>query len=288
MAIELRVGETDGAGLIRSIYGDLVSLPDPLKLGLTVRIFNYDSVTLYMKVDGYNAAWTFTTNDLGLLASGANLYRVLDQFGSRAKPAAQTLESITVRLRAYTDAGYTVLKWTYERVVNVVLIKSDDGSWTQDELDNFDDGTVQGWACLTEGSGGSSLAVSTDFVLSPPWALRMNTQGTAMGQTIRGRLYKSFTTANRPTVYAIFDIRNRKGVDCSISYAYFSQNGTILVWIDTTDTYNVPLDKWMRIVVPLPGNTLLELRIVQNGRTNAYSTQPWIRLYLDDFRLISK
>jgi len=290
--VEIRVGEKDGAELIRSIYADLVNLPDPLKLGLTVRIFNYDSVTLYMRVDGYNAAWTFTSNDLGAVGSGSDIYRNLDQFGSRAKPAAETLESITVRLRAYTDAGYSDLKWTYERVVNVVLIKSDDGSWTEDVLNNFDDGTVQGWAATLESGGSVAVLASSTFALSPPYSLQCYTSGTGVGQTPRGRFWKSFTTPNKPTVYAIFDMRSVAGVDCRIKYRYNSQDGTILVYIgrpaDTSSTTYIPVNKWTRVVVPLPGNTTLELRIVQHGYLIQYTTGPNHNVYLDDFRIISK
>lgn len=286
--------EFDFGPMPRSIYADLVNLPDPVYLGLTVRIFNYDDVGLYMRVDGYAAGWTFTSNDLGLLASGGNMYRNLDNFGNRAKPASAVSETVTVRLRAYTDSGYTNLKWTFERVVDIVFIKSDDGSWTQDFLNNFDDGTVQGWAVANiSGSetGYPTIGVYTDYVLSAPYSLGwvtasiLNVQGSS-------RLYKSFTTPNRNIVYAIFDVRYLNLTYAGLKNLQWTRDypGTLLVFIgrpfDTVYAAYVPSGKWMRVVVLLPKNTAVQINIVGQHYQPDYATRS--RIYVDDFKIISK
>jgi len=294
--VELRIGEPQ---LIRSIYADLVNLPDPVYLGLTVRIFNYDAVGLYMRVDAYKAGWTFTTNDFGLLASGGNMYRNIDNFGNRAKPASATTETITVRLRAYTDSGYTNLKWTFERVVDAVFIKSDDGSWTQDVLNNFDDGTVQGWAAFNEagnddgGYPAPAVQVRTDYVLSTPYSVRLFSRWTTNLKEVRTRLYKSFTTPDRNNVFAIMNIR--PGFDDPAAtytkYIKFQRDGTDLVFLgrpfDTAfSDYAPPDNKWMRIVMPLPRNTTVEIRIVQDMYVGSATHYGY--LWFDDFMIISK
>jgi len=299
MSVDLRFSNVDPPAPEpkRSIYTDLVNLPNPVYLGLTVRIFNYDDVGLYMRVDGYGTGWTFATNNLGLLASGANQYYNLDNFGSRAKPASAVSETVTVRLRAYTDAGYTTLKWTFERVIDVVFIKSDDGSWTQDVLNNFDDGTVQGWAAsniLNNYSGYPTLAVQTDYVLSTPYSLRMDGRPAIGGPAkLESRLYKSFTTANRNIVYAVFDVR--VGGTYYGTYQWMKQ---VVIYKDTdilvrigvyiaSNAHHMPGNKWMRYVVPLPKNTTLELRI---HHVTYFSADSGTRAYLwmDDFKIISK
>jgi len=276
----------------RSIYSDLVNLPNPVYLNLTVRIFNLDDVTLYMRVDGYDAAWTFTSNNLGSLASGADMYRNLDHFGSRAKPGAATSEQVTVRLRAYTDAGYTILKWTFERVIDIVFIKSDDGSWTQDFLDNFDDGTVQGWTAVNEtGNTGAypTLAASTTYALSLPYALRMR-QGQSTTEK-RARMYKSFTTPNRANVFAILDVRadDIGYAGPKIKYLIVGKNGDILVYYgrpyDTSGVDYVPEGVWLRYIVPLPKNTTLEVRVITDWEDNIGQLMD---TWMDDFRIISK
>ena len=307
--IEFRVGEVDGTKLIRSIYGDLVNLPDPVRLGLTVRIFNYDDVVLYMRVDGYATGWTFTSNDLGSLASGANMYRNLDQFGQRAKPPAETFETITVRLRAYTDAGYSDLKWTFERVIDVVFIKSDDGSWTQDFLNNFDDGTVQGWAVSNEtGAGSTYIEVMADYVLSAPFSIRLRHRlpisayqaACFMYAENRERLYKSFNTPDRDTIFAIFDIRPMRvgsgGIIPYVKYLSISVNDVAQVYlgrpVDATQVNYYPTEKWFRVMIPLPRNTTVDLRITiawrAHNSTGSSSGYAEVQVYLDDFRIISK
>jgi len=299
MSIDLRFSNIDPPAPEppRSIYADLVNLPDPVYLGLTVRMFNYDAVGLYMRVDAYKAGWTFTSNDFGLLASGGNMYRNIDNFGYRTKPASATTETITVRLRAYTDAGYTNLKWTFERVIDIIFIKSDDGSWTQDVLNNFDDGTAQGWAVANEtGNDGAYpiIEVRTDYVLSTPYSVRMFSRWTTNLKEVRSRLYKSFTTADRNYVFAIINIR--QGFDDPAAtytkYLQVQRDSTVLVFLgrpfDTSMALGdyTPENKWMRIVVPLPRNTAVEIRLIQD--VYAGSATHYGYLWQDDFMIISK
>lgn len=298
MSVELRLSNVDPPDPEppRTIYTDIVALPDPVKLSITVRIFNYDDVELYMKVDGYNASWTFATRNLGILASGSDFYRNLDQLGSRARPAAETEEVITIRLRAYTDAGYTDLKWTFEKSIDVIFIKSDDGSWTEDENDNFDDGTVQGWNKANESGNYTNypyLEANTDFVLSAAFSLRMRQRAAAAGVDLRARMYKNFTTANRNKVFAIINIRQGKyaGQDkWKSKYIDIKKDDDILIHLgrayDTALIDYVPIDRWMRVVCLLPKDTALQLKIVQDWR--GHGTGFWCNLYLDDFKIISK
>jgi len=299
MSVVFHVGADEPPVKPHSIYSDLVNLPDPLKLGLTVRIFNYDAVTLYMRVDGYATGWTFTTNDLGAVASGGNIYRNLDEFGTRAKPAAETTETITVRLRAYTDAGYTDLKWTYERVITVVMIKSDDGSWTQDVINNFDDGTVQGWAATYGGVDAglwNQLVVATDYVLSPPYSLRGGLRHTTHACEAWQRLYKSFATPNRNKVYAIVDMRHWPYAGLAeYSKNVSLRNGTAdvtLVFLgrpsDTVLEHYIPVNRWIRAIAPLPKNTTLEVQILRYVYIYAWGLDSWTYVNVDDFRIISK
>jgi hypothetical protein len=308
MSIELRLSDIDPPTPEpkRTIYRDIVNLPDPVKLGLTIRYFNHDDVGLYFQITGSGAGYTFGTVNLGLLAAGANAYRNLDEFASRAKPSASDLpngemeENITLILKAYTDSGYSNLKWTYERTVTVHWINSVDSAWTVDVLNNFDDGTVQGWAVADEtgndtGLGYPAIGVATDYVLSPPYSLIIRQQNNSTSiKEVRARLYKSFTTPNKDKVFAIFDIRNRQySADYPRSnYIKITRDDTTLVFIGKphpSDIVAIPVDKWIRIVVPLPKNTTLELRIIQSFyKWDSGGTTNYPGLRLDDFKIISK
>jgi hypothetical protein len=297
--IELRLSNVDPPlpDPPRTIYRDIVNLPNPVKLGITIRYFNHDDVDLYFQITGSAPGYTFGTVNLGLLASGANAYMNLDEFASRAKPSPSDLpngekeENITLILKAYTDSNYTNLKWTYERVVTVHWINSADPAFTVDVLNNFDDGTVQGWTAVAELNASVSLAVATDYVLSPPYSLKNTVSGTYPGgaQT-RARIEKSFTTPNKDIVYAIMDIRMLHGTgQGGIQNCRVQRDSTLLIFLgrpyDGTLSSYVPENKWIRIVVPLPKNTTLEIRLIQEALAGTGTA--W-QLWLDDFKIISK
>lgn len=283
----------------KTIYSDIVSMPDPMLLGSTIHYHNYSDVTLYMQITGSaSSPWSGSTVNLGSLASGSNTYANLDNFMSRTKPAAATVESVMFTLKGYSDSGYTTLLYTFNRDITVIFLKSDDGSWTTDFLDNFDDGTVQGWAAVAETSlTSSTLAVATDYVLSVSYSAKMTSTftGSSYPATTISRLYKSFTTPNKDAIYAVINCRvSRAGgydtgylyiLTVKISDTFLSRLGVVLTGAD-----RIPKDKWVRIVVPLAKNTTAELRIAlththgEYGGTHSDDAYVW----LDDFKLISK
>lgn len=283
----------------RTIYRDIVNLPDPVKLGITVRMFNYDSITLYFQMTGSGTGYTFGTVNIGAVGTGANIYRNLDEFGSRAKPAAETTETITLTLKAYSDAGYTNLVWTFNREVTVVFIKSNDPSYTVDVSNNFDDGTVQGWAAsndLNNDPGYPTATIQIDYVLSPPYSLRMTSQRTNAGGNIevRSRLYKAFTTPNKDIAYAIFDLRISTypaGWGNGIKNVSIRQDAVAKIYLgrpyDTADADYVPIAKWIRCIIPLPKNVSVTLDIFEDVFLRWYGTNYWY-IWLDDFKIISK
>ena len=306
MSIELRLSNVDPPepDPPRTIYRDVLNLPDPVKIGITIRYFNYDDVTLYFKVTGEGAGYTFGTVELGALGSGQNAYENLDEFGSRAKPSAGEFtdgefdEDIKLILRAYTDAGYSNLKWTHERIVSVHWIKSDDASFTVDFLNNFDDGTVQGWAVADELNNNTptypQIAVASDYVLSAPYSVKM-TQGSyergADGRT-RARLYKSFLTPTKNKVFGILDVRTASTSGAYNNYIKIQRDTNVLVIIgedSVADADQFPKNKWMRTVVPLPKNVTIEVRVVHQYRSSLPAPPPCAGyLWMDDFKIISK
>lgn len=307
MSVELRLTDVEPPlpDPKRTIYRDIVNLPDSVKLGLTIRYFNHDDVGLYMQITGSCAGYTFGTENLGLLASGANAYKNLDEFASRAKPSVGDLpdgemeENVTLILRGYTDAGYSDLKWTFERVVTVHWINSANAAFTVDELDNFDDGTVQGWAAkkiLESLAFVLTSAVAIDYVLSATYSFKVTADWTAFDPL--PSVAPKNTRIRRDSTHLVF-----------IGRPY-----------DANSTTYPPEDRWLRNVVPLPKNTALEIQVFlavacettgpawnQNSfcayksfttankntvfaiidlRIN--STGKYAYLWLDDFKIISK
>jgi len=306
LSIELRLSDIDPPlpDPTRTIYRDIVNLPNPAKLGLTIRYFNHDDVGLYFQITGSGTGYTFGTVNLGLLGSGADAYVNLDEFASRARPSASDLpngemeENITLILKAYTDSGYTNLKWTFERVVTVHWINSADPAFTVDVLNNFDDGTVQDWAYVVEAYPATpvtTFGVATDYVLSAPYSLRLDGSWSAYTGEFRYRLYKSFTTPNKSKVFAIIDLRFWKSGTVGVSNfkeLRIQRDDTILVKIGNYVAAAgdiVPEGKWLRFVVPLPPNTTLEFRIItRDYYQGASGAGQQLCRRLDDFKIISK
>jgi len=295
--IELRLSSIDPPtpDPPRTIYRDIYNLPSTTYLGLTGRYFNFDDVTLYFQITGTGPGYTFSTVNLGSLASGTSAYINLDNFASRSRPASELTQTVDLILRAYTDSGYSNLKWTFTRTVTVIWINSADPSYTQDVLNNFDDGTVQGWAVLCEtqcDTGLPDLGVTTDYALSPPNSLRMRNRTISGKDFHRGRLYKSFTTPDRNKVYAIFDVRTGGQVLTAVNQRVLivRRDSTVLIYLGTTCAYvavdAIPEAKWFRIVVPLPRNTSLEIQIAHC--VASYVGGGYSYLYMDDFKIISK
>ena len=83
----------------KTIYADIVSMPDPMLLGVTIHYYNHSDGTLYMKIFGSGTGWSSNSVQMGSLTTGNNAYYNLDNFLSRTKPAAATTETITLILK---------------------------------------------------------------------------------------------------------------------------------------------------------------------------------------------
>lgn len=280
----------------KTVYSDIVSMPDPMLLGVTIHFHNHSDQTLYMKIFGSGpTGWSTNSVALGSLTSGNSGYINLDNFLSRTKPGAATTETITLILRGYTDAGYSVLFAEFSRTVTVIFIKSDDGSWTTDFSNDFDDGTVQGWAGANI-LGGSivTLAVASDFVLSPPYSLKMTSHATWLADHSKNKIYKSFTTPNKTTIYVIFNLRFNVSSPTNYQWAKeieILRDATVLCHLgkayDYVYSHYVPLAKWLRLVIPLPASSTIALSVTLHSYclpTGVYEQYIW----LDDFKIISK
>lgn len=282
----------------KTIYSDIVSMPDPMLLGVTIHYYNHSDGTLYMKIFGSGTGWSSNSVALGALGTGTNNYYNLDNFLSRAKPAAATTETITLTLKGYSDAGYTTELYSFSRTVTVIFIKSDDGTWTEDFSDNFNDGTVQGWAIVPVApTASATVAVATDYVLSTVYSLKASIVGNLAGsdaeRIISAYTHKTFATPNKTTVYAIINFRYAKGgASVAGKGIYLKNDATILItlglpWLNSVAADTFPLNKWCRCVVPIPANTSVKI-VVLYSFCHYFKAVVTDYSWLDDFKIISK
>lgn len=243
----------------KTVYTDVVGMPDPMLLGVTIHYYNHSASNLYIKIFGTGPSpWSSNSVELGLLNSGEHAYENLDNFLSRTTPASETTEQVTLTLKGYSDAGYSDLVYIFARNVTIIFLKSDDGSWTLNEDDDFDDGTSMGWACKTltgDQSQTLTCAIATDYVLSVP---------------------NSFKIESR-----IINVSSPWFIACYLKYWEFKEGSNLLLHLGESETDHggwgvngngIPEERWIRIVVPLPRNTTTEIQIIQDAMAR-YNTQ---------------
>jgi len=304
--------------LARTIYTDIVDAPDPCKMGITIHYYNYSDQNLYFKFFGEGPSpWVSNSSEIGLINSGIHEYKNFNNFMERTSPTIETEEWITFTLRGYSDAGYTNLVYEFSRAIIVKFLDSEDGSWTLNELDNFDDlvecddcEPQDGWYVVYEkeghGADAQVIDIVSDYVLSSSLALRA--RYTAYYDPFRERryrIYKEFTTPNKSEVYVIINFRwdadcppTGGGVCGSLKaaskYMRITWGDTELLHIgrqyDAVEEDYFPRDKWMRFIVPLPKNTTEELRIIVDAAIWGSGSGVYGHMYvwLDDIKIISR
>jgi hypothetical protein len=310
--------------LPKTIYTDIVGLADPMLLGVTIRYYNYSDETLYMQIVGGGTYWNNHTVNLGSLGSGNNTYANLDNFLSRAVPAAATNETINLTLNGYSDSEYTDLVYTFSRSVTVVFIKSNDNSWTTDFADNFDNASVMGWGCTRvdgiDDSYMNAIATSTSYVTSPSYSLLSRERGSLVAHSLHlvtgsyiQNIYKSFALPNKSIIYVMFNIRLStcclvgtggygQPPACAITRLRTFVNDTIQITqlgyaVTSSSVDEIPRNRWIRVVLPLATYKNTTIKIAIESAIYYTDGQPWSGIgpdpdlnviYMDDFKIISK
>lgn len=268
----------------RTIHTDLVDLPAILYLGVSARCYNMDPIrNIAMYLDASASGWTFNPSVyLGTIPPGRNARFDIADFGQRSKPAAATTSVITFTLSGYDGSG---LIYSDVKNVTVNFIKSDDGSWTEDFKNDFDTGTVEGWAQRK----GDTLIASLDRSLSGLFSLRGYVSCSFVYTYFRIEVYKTFAVPAGNEAYAIADLYVPGGAS---SFRALSMKNVALGWI--TGQYPVdqdmgmgpPINRWIRLVSPVIPNLTQEIAIIPEW-FNAGSYGPGY-VYLDDFRIVRK
>lgn len=152
-----------------NIYMDYKELADPFTVRIPVGITNSEAFTLYFRILLVSPPAGYSEHDvqLGSVGSGVSTYKTWTF--KRAIPVAKVTDALTARLMAYKDAGYTDLYGYKDLPMNFYLFNRDDGTLV--DSDNFDGGTVEGWAG-DSGPPALSALVSGQTFLTSPYGLK--------------------------------------------------------------------------------------------------------------------
>lgn len=294
--VEFIVGVPAEPSTHKTQYCDLRSITDPMYIGMGFRVFNYDSIGLYIQITGSGIDWTIGTTNFGILGSGSSFLKEITRFAEKAKRPSEGNDSVIITLNAYTDAGYSNLKWTYDKTVIIHFFDSTDPSWTTDELSDFDDFTTQGWNCFrTVACGYLGYCRANNLVFrSAPYSLQKYCDHTSTPSYEEGGFYKHFNIPDKDEVYALADLyigivsgtTNEEGLYIDVGNTAappdIPSNGVKFNYVRN----DVPINKWLRLVAPLPpGEINLEVRFGYILHYGAYTN---IRFHMDDFKIISR
>ena len=123
------------------LYNDVSDLPNPFTLNVLLGISNtHPSSTLYFKASIVSppADYSVSSTNLGSLAPGANGFFTFKP--TRAQPsltAGEYDETLTLKIDAYTDAGYSVPYANKTLSVTIHHFNHTDAAWTVIEHADF-------------------------------------------------------------------------------------------------------------------------------------------------------
>ena len=254
----------------------ITDLPDPFTFNLLLSITNNENQDLYFRATLVNppAGYSNYTKNLGLISAGGSALKLYSL--TRSKPAltdGEYTEALTVRVEAYTDSAYSNLYATKDIQVTVTYIDHKDPAFTVIDVDNFDDGTVEGWAQRDIGenfthkrAGPGAPEVGSGHYVSQPYAL---TTDVAYFES-NNAVVKSF---NVPSGYTKAYLVMHFWSNGDWGIRIVNSQGKKLVKPSTL----LNDQKWYRVAVKLP-----------TGESTTVQLQGETRWYVDEIYVIAK
>jgi len=245
-------------------YFDYADLGSPLAINVPLGITNNEDIELYFKALLESPPEGYSDYEKALGAVGAGSSKMALFSFSRDKPTAEAVEELFLRLIAYTDPDYTTPYGSLTAKIRLHLIDHNDPSWDVLVHDDFDDGTTQGWdlggpaVLKASGSPTEYYAVDrgpdTTHYISAPYAY------SAWGHEQYAHYHYKDIEVGSGYKEAVFivHIYCKSGAD----YAVFKLGNKIIF-----DAEWSPLDKWVRLALPLPtGQTTRAAFQTQDGQ----------------------
>jgi hypothetical protein len=178
------------------LYNDVTDLPSPFSMNIPIGIGNTHTIPLWYRVSlvAPPAAYTIYTQNLGTVnASSSAIFGLILNRNMPTLTAGEYDETLTFRVDAYTDSGYSVAYANQTLSVNVHHFNHADASWAVLVHSTFDDGTLQGWSTDPSnpviGSGSCMCYPTTVLVLSTPYSLQSSTDPGKIKRSVNTSAY---------------------------------------------------------------------------------------------------
>jgi len=247
------------------VYFATTYITAPYQLRLPLGISNGESITLYFKAEWISpdVLWSTKSENLGPIAASSTAFYHFDSVRDSITLVNDELDEVmTLRVTAYTDAGYTIVYGYKELVVTIHWFDYIGTSWTRLYYDNFDDGAAHGWV-------GWNAGPTTAHFLSPPYSF-----GVTYPAEYYYTLSKTFVCAGYTKYRIVFHVR-WAGTNRSIIVGSTTLIPTYISQMTSSDT-------WFRIAhVLVTGNNLVSI-----NANKLLAAE--IRMYVDEIYVIGK
>jgi hypothetical protein len=232
------------------LYNDITDFPNPFTMKIPIGIANtHPSATLYFKVSIVlpPAAYSVSFTNLGSLAIGSSaIFTFTPERSLPTLTAGEYDETLTLRVDAYTDPGYTVAYANQTLNVTIHHFNHTDGSWIVVRHDTFDGADNDGW-------GGVNCGKTSAYgFLSSPCAF-VCAYDQNQGYSWSG--YKNFVVGNYTKARFILHIKapdpyNQQSVEINIDGVAKKQRDV-----------HLPADTWCRLAYNMPVNKTTLVRV---------------------------
>ncbi|MBW2646129.1 MAG: hypothetical protein JRE23_08125 [Deltaproteobacteria bacterium] len=248
-------------------------------------ILNQEAATKYFKIVGITntGGWTpGAAQELGAISKASGRRFICTDLIQRTTPTVAASEDITLRVSRYADAAYSV--WEEDRDLIITHNFIDSNAMTSLYEDDFNDGTVQGWAgsCGTGAGAECSLVADSTYYISSTHSLRSRViaKWVSASYTLYVTAQKDFVIPS-VTAYAVLNVMFKR--DTTISSMYIYEDGIPKVYMHPSSG-EIPIDSWNRFVIPLTPNGTRTIQVKTWGNNLGYNKSAYI--YLDDIKIV--
>jgi len=271
-------------------------MPDPMPIDFPFKATNVGDSSIWVTAELVNppSGWSnYSAQQLGELQAGVDDYFLFDT-PQRSKPTTGTTEQVTLRVKFYSDSGYTNLINQDDVVFEFTYVDFED----TDEYDVVDDDTfeldTEGWQKVDE-LGSSSFGRDTGVSRTGTASLQ-HKLGTNNSSTGVYHLKKSFTIDNRAAAYIRVWLQARRGdltpefiLEVITDAEDVVQKRVIPIAMDRSPRGGTEIfEQWLCIGAKLPTNGTYEVRLRPRCEyCHRYTnSNQYTYIYYDDIRVI--
>lgn len=254
-------------------------LPDPFTTRVPIGITNSEMMTLWFRstLVGPPAGYSNYTTDLGSIGPGSSAVKIATF--DRARPTVRTTDSLTMRIQAYEDAGYTILYGQQDLSLQHHLF--DHNALTLVDHDDFDAGSTEGWS-VWQTAWDRYCEVNPTHYLTAPYSCAYRCSGSLGGYNFWAGIRKNFGIGAVTRAFLVIHLKRILTGDTQDLSTRLYVAGTLKV----PEKVMPPVANWYRLCHFMTPNQTNEVRIqIWHNRTARYRT---VEFFIDEVWVVTE